>query len=138
MNIPMLLSPKVSTAYLEDDNTVRQGLEKFRVHGFTAIPVLDNNGCYLGTVSEGDFLRCMLNADVTSMKSMESLMIREIMRRDKNPPLGIDATLEDVLSRLMDTNFVPIVDGRNCYIGIVTRKSLLGYLKEKLDLPRKE
>ena len=61
MNVITLLTPKAQVAYLYDDFTVRQGLEKLRVLGYTAIPVLDRNGYYLGSVSEGDFLWAILD-----------------------------------------------------------------------------
>ena len=52
----MLLKPKETVKYIFDYNTLRQGLEKMRVHGYTAIPVISDDGKYVGTVSEGDFL----------------------------------------------------------------------------------
>ncbi len=131
MNIPLLLSPKVKTSYVDYDATVRQGLEKFRANGYTAVPVLDDDGFYKGTVSEGDFLRCILSEGSLSMKHLETLCIKDIMTYDKNPPMNIDDTIDAVADRLMDANFVPITDARGCYIGIVTRKSLLKYLREK-------
>ena len=56
MNVAFFMKPKSSVAFLFDDFTVRQALEKMNYHGYTAIPVLDREGHYLGTVSEGDFL----------------------------------------------------------------------------------
>lgn len=135
MNIALLLSPKVNTAYLDHDATVRQGLEKFRAHGFTAVPVLDAEGYYKGIISEGDFLRCILSEGSVAMKHMESLCIKDIMTYDKRDPLGIDATVDQVTERLLDCNFVPITDARGCFIGIVTRKKLLLYLREKAANP---
>ena len=44
MNVITLLTPKAQVAYLYDDFTIRQGLEKLRIHGYTAIPVLDRIG----------------------------------------------------------------------------------------------
>ena len=56
MNIAYFLLPRKRVAYLYDDYTFRQGLEKMRHHGYTAIPVISRDGKYVGTVSEGDFL----------------------------------------------------------------------------------
>ena len=134
MNIPFLLSPKVNTSYIDFDSTVRQGLEKFKVHGFTAVPVIDDNGFYMGTVTEGDFLRYVLSVERFTLRDTEDVYIRDIMTHDKNPPLNIEAGLDELTARLMNSNFVPIVDGRGYYIGIVTRKSLLGYMSGKFDL----
>ena len=41
MNIIKIMIPKISTVFLHENDTVRQGLERFRVHGYTAIPVLN-------------------------------------------------------------------------------------------------
>ena len=56
MNVLMLLKPKSEVEYLIDTYTLRQGLEKMRAHGYTAIPVISKDGEYMGCVSEGDFL----------------------------------------------------------------------------------
>ena len=56
MNIAYFLKTKGEVAYLYEDYTLRQGLEKMRNHGHTAIPVLSGDNKYIGTISEGDFL----------------------------------------------------------------------------------
>ncbi|MCI9450368.1 MAG: CBS domain-containing protein [Clostridiales bacterium] len=130
MNVPMLLSPKVSTAYLEYNATLRQGVEKFRAHGYSAVPVLNEDGYYMGTVSEGDFLKYILNKGKLSLKDLESVRICDILRDGFNDPVNIDASIDDLIDRLMDSNFVPVVDGRGCFVGIVTRKRMLEYLRK--------
>ena len=47
MNIAMVMIPKVSTVFLHENDTVRQGLERFTVHGYTAIPVLNEHEQYI-------------------------------------------------------------------------------------------
>ena len=66
MNILFLLKPKCNVAYLNQSDTIRQGLEKMRHHGYTAIPVIDDNGIYVGTITEGDFLWNILPAKTAS------------------------------------------------------------------------
>ena len=56
MNIASFLLPKAEVAYLRDDMTLRQGLEKLRRSGFSAIPVIDIEDRYVGVVGVGDFL----------------------------------------------------------------------------------
>lgn len=72
MNIAYFLLPKSRIAYLYDDFTFRQGLEKMRNRGYTAIPVITRDGRYVGTVSEGDFLWRLLDTDDPSMKRRRS------------------------------------------------------------------
>ena len=72
MNIFQFLTPKSSVAYVEDSSTLRQALEKMRHHGYTALPVIDNDGRYIGTVNEGDFLWDIVNRNESDLKSQES------------------------------------------------------------------
>ena len=63
MNIPLLLKPKGLISYINEDNTVRQGIEKMKFHGYAALPVIDAEGKYTGTVTEGDFLWHILSIE---------------------------------------------------------------------------
>ena len=128
MNIPKILTPKAMTAYIGADDTVRQGLEVMRRHGYTAIPVLGEHGEYIGCITEGDFLRHILSTGSTSMKAQERFRIGELVRRDFCPPLGIAADDDEVIDAVLQQNFVPIVDDRGCFCGIVTRKSVIAAL----------
>lgn len=128
MNIAKLMIPKVFTALLRTNNTVRQGLEMFRQRGYTAVPVLDENERYVGCVTEGDFLHHLLDTGTTEMKAHERFRIDAIIRRDFCPALGIDAEEEDVQEAMMNQNFVPIVDDRGALCGILTRKRYMEYL----------
>ena len=128
MNIPKILTPKAMTAYLSAEDTVRQGLEVMKRHGYTAIPVLDDHGAYIGCITEGDFLWHILDTGVTSFKSQERYRIRDLVRRDFCPPLGLTDGEDEVVEAVMRQNFVPIVDDRGCFCGIVTRRSVIGAL----------
>jgi len=136
MNIAYFLHPKSDVAYLYDDYTFRQGLEKMRYHGYTAIPVISRSGQYVGTVSEGDFLWRMLNEDgaqIYTMRSLEDLRIRDILEQDTYPSVGISITMDKLLDSAMNQNFIPVVDDTGSFIGIVTRKDIIRYFAEKKD-----
>ena len=131
MNIAYFLIPKNSVAYLYDDCTFRQGLEKMRYHGYTAIPVISRSGKYIGTVSEGDFLWRILDAkhpeeQSFSLKDMERLQIHDILKVSR-PPVRIVVSMEELLSSAMTQNFVPVVDDLDNFIGIVTRRDIIRY-----------
>ena len=136
MNIAYFLLPKSRVAYLYDDYTFRQGLEKMRYHGYTAIPVITRTGQYVGTVSEGDFLWRMLSepsAGAQSMKDLEQLKIRDILQEDHYPSVRITVSMEELLSAAMNQNFIPVVDDLGTFIGIVTRKDIIRYFAEGKD-----
>ncbi len=131
MNVLHFLTPKSKTAYLETDDTVRQGLEKMRHHGYSALPVIDKrDGVFVGTVREGDFLRLLLDMDMPELSDLEDVPLLQIVRKD-NPAVNVSAPLEILLDRIQDNNFVPVTDDRGCYIGIVTRKAVIGHFASR-------
>ena len=127
MNIAYLLTPKHRVAYLFDDTTMRQGLEKLRHHGRSAVPVINRRGQYVGTVSEGDFLWRLLPDESApcpcSVKELERLHVRDILR--ENPSVRITASVDELLDTIVRQNFVPVVDDLNSVIGIVTRQDII-------------
>ena len=100
-----------------------------------AIPVLDAEQHYIGTVSEGDFLRYVLNTGSLDKMDMENHRVRELVRRDFCPPISIDADESKVVSAALNQNFVPIVDSRNTLCGILTRRGVIAHLAEKQGIP---
>lgn len=127
MNIAFLLIPKSSVAFLESGYTLRQGLEKMYAHKYTAIPVIEKDGSYAGTVSEGDFLWNMLENERFTKKELEEYKVSDILRPDWNPAVKITADMDDLLQRVMEQNFVPVVDDRNRFVGIITRRDVIKY-----------
>lgn len=125
MNIISLLIPKNDAAFVYDNCTVRQGLEKMKAHGYTAIPVLTTDGRYAGTVSEGDFLWNILDENDNSMKSKENLLISDIIRDGFNPSANIYITMDELLQRAVQQSFIPVTDDRGYFIGIVTRQKII-------------
>ena len=134
MNVISLLTPKAQVAYLYDDFTVRQGLEKLRAHGYTAIPVLARDGSYVGTVSEGDFLWNLVDRQDNSLRSKEKQPLKSVMRKSFNPPVSVGVSMEELLERSMRQSFIPVVDDRGAFVGIVTRQNII----RRLTTPRVE
>ncbi len=131
MSIASFLMPKAEVSYLRDDMTLRQGLEKLRRSGYTAIPVIDAEDRYVGVISEGDFLWNILERnehlkDIT-LKRVEHMAVRDILQNGKVQPARIDTAMETLLEQVMRQNFVPVIDDRNVFIGIVTRSDIIKY-----------
>ena len=129
MNIASFLSPKEEVTFLRDDMTIRQGLEKMKRYGYTAVPVIDAEDRYVGVVSEGDFLWNILNhnseLDTITMKSLEKLSVRDNM--------------EELLGQAQMQNFVPVIDDRNVFIGIITRSEIIKYfIKKQIEVAEKQ
>ena len=131
MNALFLLKPKADVALLYDDNTMRRGLELMRTHGYTAIPVINREGDYIGSISEGDFLWHMVDSEVRGVKTLETTLISDAIRKDWIPSVRVDVTMEELLDRATRQNFVPVKDDRNKFIGIITRRDIITYFKDK-------
>lgn len=131
MNILYMLHPKNTVDFLYNDQTMHEGLEKLRSCGYSALPVIDREGKYIGTVSEGDFLRVMLEQHIFSAEAQEDYIIEDLLRTGWNPPIHVTAPMDELLLQVMDQNFLPIVDDRGCFAGIITRKDILKYFYDK-------
>jgi predicted transcriptional regulator len=127
MNILKLLKPKAVIDYVYDDCTVRQAIEKMRFHGFTAIPVIDRDGCYVKTLAEGDFLYFMLDNNIFDVRDLERHSISDIPRRIRSEAVSVTASMSELVLLATNQNFVPVIDDRKVFIGIVTRSDILQY-----------
>ena len=127
MNVLFFLRPKVSTAYIYYNNTLRQGLEKLKHYGYTAIPVIDRDGKYRGTVTEGDFLWKLTDESAWDNHAQERLCVKDILREGHNQSVNVNASLEDLFIMAQNQNFVPVTDDLGSFIGIVTRRDILQY-----------
>lgn len=123
-NVLLLLTPKNSVACLDDSMNVRQAYEKMKAHRFMAVPLISSMGEYLGTITEGDILHCMVNHGL-DLQGLEDIHINDILRKEYTPAVRVDADFDTILKSIMAQNFVPVVDDRNILMGIVTRKKIL-------------
>lgn len=131
-NVLFFLLPKTMCAYLYDDYTVRQALEKIEYAGFAALPILNRRGEYRGTLTEGDVLWAMKNICHFDMKEAEEHKIMEIYRRKDNVPVRVTTPMHALVERASTQNFVPVVDDKDAFIGIVKRSSIIQYCQQRL------
>lgn len=131
-NILFFLTPKAMCAYLYDDYTIRQALEKMEQAGFTALPILNKRGEYRGTLTEGDLLWALKNICYMDMRQAEARRIMEIARRRDHLPVRVTTSMHELVARATSQNFVPVVDDKDTFIGLVTRKAIISYCVDRL------
>ena len=129
-NILFFLTPKAMCAYLYDDYTIRQALEKMESAGYAAIPILNHRGEYRGTLTEGDLLWAMKNMCYMDMRQAEARRVMEIARRKDNVPVRVTTSMHELIDRASTQNFGPVVDDKDAFIGIVKRSSIVQYCKQ--------
>ncbi len=107
---------------------MRQALERMEYHRYTAVPIIDDKGKYVGTLTEGDLLWKMKNTPALTFVNTENIYLSEIKRHIQNRPVYINAHMEDLIARATEQNFVPVVDDNGVFIGIVRRRELIRYI----------
>lgn len=133
MNILFFLKPKSEVAYIYDTDSLRQALEKMENHRYAAIPIISReDGRYIGTLTEGDLLWNIKEQNDLSLREAEDISIMKVKRNRDNEPVDVDVNMEDLINKAMNQNFVPVIDDRKRFIGIITRKDLIQYLCKKL------
>ena len=106
MNILFFLKPKSEVAFIYDYCTLRQVLETMEYHKYASIPMLNREGEYVGTITEGDLLWGIKSYQNMDLKRAENIFIQD---------------------------FVPVVDDQKKFIGIITRKTIIEYCYERMQ-----
>lgn len=127
MNIAFFLTPKRDVVYATLSTTMGQVLELMEKERYTAIPIIDDKGKYVGTLTEGDLLWKLKNTQGLNFNSAYDVPLKEIQRRKCNKSVFIDSNIEDLLKLSVNQNFVPVVDDNRIFIGIIKRSEIINY-----------
>ena len=128
MNIPSLLIPKANVEYLKTKDSIEFALDIFRRNSYSAVPVINSDGIYRGTITEGDFLYYIMDNPDADLKKVK---VRNILREDFYEAVKITASIDKLLIKCLDQNFVPVTDDRDVFVGIVTRKVIFKNIYEE-------
>lgn len=128
MNIMRFIIPKSLVEFVTVESTVRQALEKMRYHRYVAIPVIDSEGKYVGTLRNDDILTYFLESGSFDSRMAESNAVMEIIDGNYAPPVYHNASMPELIERVKEHNFVPVVDDRGCFVGIILRRDILNFL----------
>ena len=128
MNILRLMIPKSSVEYIGIKSTVRQALEKMRYHHYVAIPVLDDDGIYVGTLRNDDIFKYFLKNGKFDSRAAERDSVMSILDKEYSKPMYHNASINELIENVKEHNFVPVVDDRGCFIGMILRRDVLSFL----------
>ena len=131
-NILFFLTPKALCDFVYDDFSVRQAVEKMESSGYAALPILNRHGQYRGTITEGDLLWALKNLCYMDIRQAEARRIMEISRRKDHVPVRVTTDMKDLVQRASSQNFVPVVDDKDAFIGIIKRSGIIKYCYQKL------
>jgi CBS domain-containing protein len=132
MNVLFFLKPKNTITYIYDDFTLRQALEEIKNSGFTSLPVINREGEFVYTISADDILFDILSRDSFSMLSSENIKIDNVRKRRIFNTISVNNDIEDLISISLKQNYIPVVDDRNKFIGIITRQDIIKHFYSQL------
>jgi CBS domain-containing protein len=132
-NILLFLTPKEEVAYIYEDSSLGETMDRMEMFRYTSIPVLKRSGEYLGTLTEGDLLWNIKNHYQFDYENAKKSQISELPRYSDNMAVTISTDMDDVIAKAMEQNFVPVEDDRGMFIGIVTRRNILQYFKHRME-----
>ena len=130
MKVAFFLIPKNEVVYLTPSTSMRQAIERMEHHSCSAVPLVDEQGYYAGTITEGDLLWKLKNTVELDFNGMEKIKLKDIAIHAKNKPVRIDSRVVDLLTAASEQNFVPVVDDQGVFIGIVRRREIIEYCAE--------
>lgn len=127
MEISSFLLPKDQVAYITSSLSMLEAMVQLEEHYYSAIPIIDDEGKYIGTLSEGDLLWKLKNTKDLTFDNMGKVPVSEIQKHVHNESVAINAQMEDMLTLAADQNFVPVIDASGVFIGIIRRKDIIEY-----------
>ena len=133
MNIAFFLIPKEEVIYIFSNSTMRQALEKMEFHRYSAVPVIDQAGKYIGSLTEGDLLWKLKNTTNLTFENTNTVKVADILRHRENREIHIGAHMEDLVLKVVEQNFVPVVDDNNVFIGIIRRREVIEYCSKFIE-----
>lgn len=132
-NVFEYLTPKASTNYFDADCTLLDALEKFDDNKYSVVPIIDKDGNFVSTISDGDVLRYLKNELHFDLSKAKNILVKDIPHYRPYQTLSVLTTPQVVCVLSLEQNFVPILDDRQKFIGIVKRKTIIQYLFQYMD-----
>ena len=118
-----LLTPAENLAVLIDTHNADHATLLLSQMTYTRVPVVTDEKEFVGTIGLRDILAYQMEQGL----SQESMADTDIVHMTKKDVAVVepDYSLTDVLHKLVDESFLPVVDEEGIFQGIITRKSIL-------------
>ena len=127
MNVAFFLSPKSEIVYLTDTMTLRQAMEKMEYHRYQSLPIVNEDGKYVGVVTEGDLLWAFKNRSDLAFTDTEKILLTDIPRHFHYDAVAIDQPMDSLIGASYRQSFVPVVDDNEIFIGLIKRSDIIRY-----------
>ena len=117
------LTPAENLAVLIDSHNADHAILLLSQMTYTRVPVVTDKKEFVGTIGLRDIFAYQMEKGL-SQEVMADMDIVHMTKKDV-AVVKPNYTLTDVLHKLVDESFLPVVDEEGLFQGIITRKSIL-------------
>ncbi|CAM3643825.1 MULTISPECIES: CBS domain-containing protein [Saccharibacillus] len=130
MEVSRFLLSKDKVKYIPSSATMMEAMDLLEENHYSAVPIIDEQGRYVGTLSEGDLLWKLKHTFNFDLSTMAEVPLSSIKLYRHNESVVIDADMEDMLTLAADQNFVPVTDHDGIFLGIIRRRDIINYYND--------
>lgn len=116
------LIPASRIAFVQDNNPLYHAFLILTKVKYSKIPVLDKDRRVVGLLSLAMITDKMLQTDQISTDILNQLKVRDVMQTKFDKINFVQTTLETQLHLLVDNAFLPVVDDKGVFQGLLTRR----------------
>lgn len=117
------LTPASEVAIFVDSHNTNHVMLLLANHGFSRVPVITKERKYVGTISVSDIVNYQAEHEL-DLEELADLDIGYVVNKDLKT-VAPDAELTEIMHKLVDASFLPVVAEDGEFVGIITRKSIL-------------
>lgn len=123
-DIDTLVKPANEVAVVGANNSLDHALLLMTSNKYSVVPVIDGQSKLLGLISMPIIIEAIIDIEDVRFDKLSDIKVKEIMDTEY-PVVTLDFELEDVLSMLVHTNFISVIDAEGTLQGIITRQDIL-------------
>lgn len=122
-HIEHYMIPSKDLAIVVDTHNMDHVLLLITSNGYSRIPVITKDKYYVGTISISDIMRYQADYELAEWELSQTDIALAV--NDKIETVLTTAPLTEVMHKLVDNPFLPVLDTKGYFLGIITRKSIL-------------
>lgn len=117
------LTPASEVAIFIDSHNTDHVMLLLASNGFSRVPVITKDKKYVGTISVSDIVNYQSEHEM-SLEELADLNIGHVVNKQLKT-VKPETSLKEIMHKLVDASFLPVVGDEGEFIGIITRKSIL-------------
>lgn len=130
------LIPASRIAFVQEDNPLYHAFLILTKVKYAKIPVLDSDQRVVGLLSLAMITDKMLTPDDITIDALSELKVKDVMQVNFDTINMVQTELETQLHLLVDNAFLPVVDDKGVFQGLLTRREWIkafNYVVHNID-----